>query len=189
MHQHCPGIVFPDVGLSRIYPQNENLAHVVGYVGPVSDYYSNPNSKTQTHSYKFPVFKWVKPALKRKWSLKLRGSAGLQRVEVNARWPCYSRELKRVEGNPGVPRSSSQSTVRSKTTHWPALMHRALQASTVAIDCAKQVVFLAVGSSPSFDPNLLCVEFHQKNTMGYVTIYRTTASKSSAGHIRSCLYI
>ena len=31
--------VFTDVGLTRIYAQNENLAHVVGYVGPVSDHY------------------------------------------------------------------------------------------------------------------------------------------------------
>ena len=33
-----PGLL-TDVGLSRIYPQKENLAHVVGYVGPVSEHY------------------------------------------------------------------------------------------------------------------------------------------------------
>ena len=32
-----PGIT-PDVGLSRHYPMAEDFAHVVGYVGPVSDY-------------------------------------------------------------------------------------------------------------------------------------------------------
>ena len=32
-----PGIT-PEVGLSRVYPQGADFAHVVGYVGPVSDY-------------------------------------------------------------------------------------------------------------------------------------------------------
>jgi penicillin-binding protein 2 len=31
-----PGII-TDVGLSRFYPQGENFAHIVGYVGPVSE--------------------------------------------------------------------------------------------------------------------------------------------------------
>ena len=32
-----PGIL-PEVGLSRVYPQGSDFAHVLGYVGPVSDY-------------------------------------------------------------------------------------------------------------------------------------------------------
>ncbi len=32
-----PGIT-PEVGLSRVYPQGSDFAHVLGYVGPVSDY-------------------------------------------------------------------------------------------------------------------------------------------------------
>ena len=31
-----PGVV-PEVGLSRLYPLDFDFAHVVGYVGPVSD--------------------------------------------------------------------------------------------------------------------------------------------------------
>ena len=32
-----PGIT-PEVGLARVYPRKDDFAHVVGYVGPVSDY-------------------------------------------------------------------------------------------------------------------------------------------------------
>ena len=32
-----PG-VNPDVGLSRLYPRHDDFAHVIGYVGPVSEY-------------------------------------------------------------------------------------------------------------------------------------------------------
>ena len=142
-----PG-VFTDVGLTRIYAQKENLAHVVGYVGPVSDYYlkqiKNPDPLLQ-----IPRFQVGKTGVEAQMESKLRGSAGLQRVEVNSVGRII-RELKRVEGNSGVP---IQLTIDSKIQNYALARLDNLSASAVVIDCANGDL-LAVGSSPSFDPNL-----------------------------------
>ena len=142
-----PGI-FTDVGLIRLYSQKENLAHVVGYVGPVSDHYlkqiEDPDPLLQ-----IPRFQVGKTGVEAQLEKTLRGSAGIQRVEVNAVGRVI-RELERVEGNRGV---STQLTIDSKIQNYSLARLHDLSASAVVIDCASGDV-LAVGSSPSFDPNL-----------------------------------
>ena len=140
--------VFTDVGLTRIYAQNENLAHVVGYVGPVSDHYlkqiEDPDPLLQ-----IPRFQVGKTGVEAQMESKLRGSAGLQRVEVNSAGRII-RELERIEGDPGT---STQLTIDSKIQNYALARLGNLSASAVVIDCFNGDV-LAVGSSPSFDPNL-----------------------------------
>ena len=77
-----PGIQ-AEVGLSRVYPWGADLAHVVGYVGPVSDYdlsrIDDPDPLLQ-----IPKFQIGKTGAENKLERTLRGSAGTRRIEVNA---------------------------------------------------------------------------------------------------------
>lgn len=77
-----PGIT-PDVGLSRVYPLGPDFAHIVGYVGPVSErdlaQLQNPNPLLQ-----IPEFQIGKIGVETKLEGQLRGEAGTKRIEVNA---------------------------------------------------------------------------------------------------------
>ncbi len=93
-----PGVT-PEVGLSRIYPLDTDFAHIVGYVGPVSDYdlgrLEDPDPLLQ-----IPKFQIGKTGVESKMEADLRGKAGTRRIEVNAVGRVM-RELDRVEGRPG----------------------------------------------------------------------------------------
>ena len=93
-----PGIT-PDVGLSREYPMAEDFAHIVGYVGPVSDYdlskIEDPDPLLQ-----IPKFQIGKIGVETKLESELRGKAGTKRIEVNAAGRVM-RELSRNEFTPG----------------------------------------------------------------------------------------
>ena len=67
-----PGIL-TEVGLSRIYPQKENLAHVVGYVGPVSDHYLE-RTQDPDPLLQIPRFQVGKTGVEAQMERSLRGS-------------------------------------------------------------------------------------------------------------------
>ena len=142
-----PGIS-TDVGLSRIYSQKENLAHVVGYVGPVSDYYLE-RTQDPDPLLQIPRFQVGKTGVEAQIEQQLRGAAGHQHIEVNAVGRVM-RELKRAEGKRG---SAVKLTINSEIQNFALERMDGLSASAVVIDCESGDL-LAVGSSPSFDPNL-----------------------------------
>ncbi len=89
----------PEVGLSREYPRDTDFAHVVGYVGPVSEKdlegQENPDPVLTLPKFqigKIGVEKWMEDSL--------RGSAGTKKIEVNAVGRVM-RELERQEGDKG----------------------------------------------------------------------------------------
>ena len=143
-----PGIT-PEVGLTRYYPLGSDFAHVLGYVGPVSDYdlskIENPDQLLR-----IPRFQLGKVGIEAKYEGKLRGAAGAKRVEVNATGRVM-RELSRREGQAG---SDLQLTVDSA-------LQRYVQARLDMVESASAVVMdvdtgdlVAIASSPTFDPNL-----------------------------------
>jgi len=142
-----PGIL-TEVGLSRTYPQKENLAHVIGYVGPVSDYYLD-RTQDRDPLLQIPRFQVGKTGVEAQMEQSLRGSAGHQRIEVNAVGRVM-RELERAEGEQGA---TIKLTINSKIQNFVLARMDGLSASAVVIDCESGDL-LAVGSSPSFDPNL-----------------------------------
>ena len=91
-----PGIT-PDVGLSRHYPMKDDFAHVIGYVGPVSDYdlsqIADPDPLLQ-----IPKFQIGKIGVEKKLEIELRGKAGSRRIEVNA----AGRVMRELGRDPGV---------------------------------------------------------------------------------------
>ena len=142
-----PGVT-PEVGLSRVYPLGSDFAHVLGYVGPVSDYdlekIENPDQLLR-----IPRFQIGKVGVESKLEETMRGKAGAKRVEVNAAGRVM-RELDRREGTAGA---DIQLSVDAKLQNYVQARLGDQSASAVVIDLENGDL-AAIASSPSFDPNL-----------------------------------
>ncbi|HQU69162.1 MAG TPA: penicillin-binding protein 2 [Albidovulum sp.] len=142
-----PGVT-TEVGLSRYYPQGPDFVHVLGYVGPVSDYdlskLENPDPLLQ-----IPRFQIGKLGVEAKLEDQLRGKAGTLRVEVNATGRVM-RDLERTEGDPGT---TVQLTIDRKLQNYALARLGSESAAAVVIDIQNGDI-LAISSAPSFDANL-----------------------------------
>lgn len=142
-----PGVT-TEVGLSRIYPLSKDLAHVLGYVGPVSDYdlsrMQDPDPLLQ-----IPKFQIGKVGFEAKYEDQLRGKAGTRRIEVNATGRVM-RELGRHEGDPGA---NIQLTVDHLLQNYVQARLGEESAAAVVLDVETGDI-LSINSAPSFDPNL-----------------------------------
>lgn len=141
-----PGIT-PEFGLSRFYPRQEDYAHVLGYVGPVSDYdlskIENPDPVLQ-----IPRFQIGKVGVENKLEDALRGRAGTKKIEVNAAGRVM-RELGREESQKGA---NVQLTIDTTLQNFTQTRLGEQSASAVVMDVTNGDL-LAIGSTPSFDPN------------------------------------
>ncbi|MBT9384582.1 penicillin-binding protein 2 [Pseudooceanicola sp. CBS1P-1] len=142
-----PGIT-PEVGLSRAYPLDQDFAHTVGYVGPVSDY---DLSKIEDPDpvLMIPRFQIGKIGLENKMEDALRGSAGSRRVEVNA----VGRVMRELDRQPGTPGANVQLTLDVMLQNYVQNRLAGESAAAVVIDTENGDI-LACASAPSFDPNL-----------------------------------
>lgn len=142
-----PGIT-PEMGLSRYYPLYEDMSHVVGYVGPVSERdlegLENPDPVLM-----IPRFQIGKSGVERAQEDALRGRAGSQRVEVNSVGRVM-RELDRVEGTPG---QQVHLTIDARLQNY-ALQRMAGQSGAAVVMDVESGDILALASAPSFDSNL-----------------------------------
>ena len=141
-----PGVT-PEVGLSRIYPRRTDFAHVVGYVGPVSER-DLARYETPDPVLRIPRFQIGKVGIEARHEEALRGRAGAKRVEVNAVGRVM-RELDRREGTPGA---DMQLTVDSKLQSYIQARLGEESASVVVMD-VNNGDLLGIASSPSYDPN------------------------------------
>ncbi|MEQ8966408.1 MAG: penicillin-binding protein 2, partial [Azospirillaceae bacterium] len=138
-----PGLSI-DVGESRAYPEGDAAAHVLGYVGAVSE-----KELTGDPVLALPDFRIGKTGIERIHDLALRGEAGTSQVEVNAVGRII-RELDRDEGTPG------QDIQLTLDMELQAFVQNRLagerSASAVVMDTVNGEIF-ALASHPSFDPN------------------------------------
>jgi len=170
-----PGIT-PEVGLTRVYPQASDFAHVVGYVGPVSDYDLSQIQDPEP-VLRIPRFQIGKVGLEAKQEDLLRGKAGAKRVEVNANGRVM-RELDRREGKPGA---DLQLTVDSALQSYVQARLGQESAAAVVIDCETGDL-RAIASAPSFDPNLFVRGISVADYRGLTEDpYRPLANKSVQG--------
>ncbi|MEO0828835.1 MAG: penicillin-binding protein 2 [Pseudomonadota bacterium] len=170
-----PGVE-PEVGLSRVYPMLGDFAHVVGYVGPVSDYYlskiEDPDPLLLT-----PRFQVGRVGVEEKMEEALRGNAGNKQVEVNARGRVM-RELARKEGNTG---GDLQLTVDARLQAFVQARLTGESASAVVMD-VRNGDLLAIASAPTFDPNKFVRGISQKDYSALTDdTYRPLANKSVQG--------
>lgn len=142
-----PGVT-PEMGMSRVYPLRMDTAHVVGYVGPVSE--RDLESLDSPDPVLFiPRFQIGKSGVERMAEDQLRGRAGSQRVEVNSVGRVM-RELDRVEGTPGT---NVHLTIDARLQNFALERLKGQSAAAVVMD-VKNGDILALASGPSFDPNL-----------------------------------
>lgn len=141
-----PGVT-PEVGLSRAYPSGADFAHVVGYVGPVSDY-DLQRLDDGDPLLRIPRFQIGKFGIESKTEKLLRGSAGNKRVEVNATGRII-REIDREEGQSG---KALQLSLDANLQNYCLARLEGISASAIVLDVENGDV-LACASAPSFDPN------------------------------------
>jgi penicillin-binding protein 2 len=141
-----PGVI-AEVGLSRFYPDAYSTAHVVGYVGPVSERdlaeLEDPDPVLQ-----IPRFQIGKTGVEHRLEPDMRGQAGNVRIEVSAGGRVM-RELGRVEGTAG---HDIQLTIDKGVQNFAMQRMAGESAASVVIDVTNGDL-IALASSPGFDPN------------------------------------
>jgi len=170
-----PGVA-TEVGLSREYPIGADMAHVVGYVGPVSDYdlgrIDDPDPLLQ-----LPRFQIGKSGVEAKLERTLRGKAGTRRIEVSAAGRVM-RELGRRDGEPGA---ELQLTVDAALQNFSVARLGSESASAVVLDAGTGDI-LAAASAPSFDPNKFVRGISQVDYRGLTeNRYRPLVGKAVQG--------
>ena len=138
-----PGVEINE-GLSRKYPYGELYAHVLGYVGPVSE-----ADKKNNPLYMVPGFKIGKSGLEKYFDERLQGKSGTVKLEVNA----YGRVMKEIERHSG---ESGENLTLTLDTRLQKVAHDAFKddsGAAVVLDVHSGEI-LAMVSVPSFNPNL-----------------------------------
>ena len=138
-----PGVEINE-GLSRSYPYAYLYAHVLGYVGPVSEKDKNDNPL-----YMLPGFKIGKSGLEKFYDYKLQGKSGTVKLEVNA----YGRVMKEIERQPGIEGDSLTLSVDTRLQKFASQAFGENSGAAVVLN-VKSGEILAMVSVPSFDPNL-----------------------------------
>ncbi|APX13528.1 penicillin-binding protein 2 [Tateyamaria omphalii] len=170
-----PGVT-PEVGLSRVYPLGSDYAHVMGYVGPVSDY-DLERIEDPDQVLRIPRFQIGKVGVEAKVEEDLRGKAGARRVEVNAAGRVM-RELDRREGTPG---SDLQLTIDSKLQSYVQARLSGESASAIVMDVDNGDL-LSICSAPTYDPNLFVRGISSRDYKALTeNKYRPLASKTVQG--------
>jgi penicillin-binding protein 2 len=170
-----PG-VYAEVGLSRFYPDAYSTAHVVGYVGPVSESdlakIENPDPVLQ-----IPRFQIGKTGVEQRLETDLRGQAGDMRIEVSAAGRVV-RELGRVEGQAGADITL---TIDKGLQNFAMQRMAGESASAVVIDVTNGDI-VALASSPGFDPNSFVFGISSAEWKGLMEdAYRPLANKAVSG--------
>ena len=137
-----PGILI-DVGTTRLYPEGEHLAHMVGYVAPPAERDMDGDPLLQ-----LPGVRVGRSGVERHHDTLLRGRAGAVQLEVNAVGRVI-RELDRREGVAGQDVEISVDTELQKT-----LRSKIQEGTSVVVLNARNGEILAMASQPSFDPNI-----------------------------------
>ena len=142
-----PGVT-PEVGLSRIYPRVEDFAHVVGYVGPVSEKdlaaLDSPDPLLRLPKFqigKIGAEKWLEDTL--------RGSSGTKRIEVNH----VGRVMRELGREDGIAGKDIRLTIDADVQNFVQARLGEESASCVVMDVTNGDL-IAIVSNPSFDPNL-----------------------------------
>ena len=137
-----PGTMI-DVGQTRHYLAGEEAAHIIGYVGAVSE-----KELEGDPVLALPGFRIGKNGAEKIFETALRGKAGSRQVEVNA-YGRIIRELRRNEGQPGDDHILTIDMGLQEYTN-ARINHES--AAAVVVDVHSGEV-LALVSSPSFNPN------------------------------------
>ena len=145
-----PGVSV-DEGEIRSYPLGEATAHIIGYVGRISEaeIAQAEQDKTKDPIMMLPGFRIGKTGVEKKYDEVLRGEAGSISAEVNV----VGREIRELEKVP--PKKGKRLTLTLDADLQMQCQERLMQersAAAVVMDAMTGEVY-ALCSFPSFDPN------------------------------------
>ncbi|GGE19433.1 peptidoglycan glycosyltransferase [Polymorphobacter glacialis] len=136
----------PVQAFSRVYPDADHFAHLLGYVGsPTPNQYKEQKDPLLI----FPGFRIGKDGIERHEDRLLRGKAGARREEVTARGKVV-RELDTRGDEPGA---TLKLTIDRDLQSFTARRLGDNSASVIVIDCVTGDVLTMV-SMPAYDPNV-----------------------------------
>ncbi|MFZ4689589.1 MAG: penicillin-binding protein 2 [Polymorphobacter sp.] len=140
-----PGLQ-PVRAFSRVYPDADQFAHLLGYVGaPTPEQYKAQKDPLLI----FPGFRIGKDGIERRADKELRGSAGAQRVEVTAR----GKVVRELDTRGDIPGATLKLTIDRDLQSFTARRLGDNSASVIVIDCLTGDVLTMV-SMPAYDPNI-----------------------------------
>lgn len=141
-----PGLIL-DVSPKRNYIFGEATAHLIGYLGEISDKELDAFEDTGRYSQGDLIGKY---GIEKAFEGDLKGVDGGKEVEVDA----LGRKIKVVNWNPPYPGNNIKLTIdiRTQVAAWAALKDKV--GAAVAIE-PKTGKILAMVSTPTFDPNAL----------------------------------
>lgn len=145
---YLPGIQ-PDVGETRDYPFGDEMSHVLGYVAAVSP---EDQKRDEDPLLNLPGFRIGKRGIEKEYDDQIRGTAGSDRVEVNA----YGRVIRALSRDAGVPGADIYLTIDREVQEFMAKSLGNESAAAAVMDVETGDV-IALTSTPGFDPNLFNV--------------------------------
>jgi penicillin-binding protein 2 len=158
VESHRDPETFPEMELvqdqNRLYPHNDYAAHVIGYVGEVSEQELNT-----TEFAKYSQGEIVgKEGLERQYNDVLMGEDGQRRVVVDS----VGRERAVLENKEATPGRSLQLTLDLDLQTVAELAMDGRRGAVVALD-PRNGEMLAMVSRPAFDPNLFTTRIRQSD--------------------------
>ena len=136
----------PVRAFSRIYPDADHFAHLLGYVGaPTPEQYKEQKDPLLI----FPGFRIGKDGVERRADKSLRGTAGAQRVEVTAR----GKVVRELDTRGDIPGKTLRLTIDRDLQNFTARRLGDNSASVIVMDCLTGDVLTMV-SMPAYDPNI-----------------------------------
>jgi penicillin-binding protein 2 len=140
-----PGLQ-PVQAFSRVYPDADQFAHLLGYVGAPTPAQYRENKDPLLI---FPGFRIGKDGIERHEDRNLRGQAGAQRVEVTAR----GKVVRELDIRSDTPGETLMLTIDRDLQNFAARRLGDNSASVIVIDCLTGDVLTMV-SMPAYDPNV-----------------------------------
>ena len=136
----------PVFSVARQYPQAENLTHVLGYVAEAS--VQDINNYSFIRENHVPGLRVGKTGLEKSLEKALIGTSGLQRYEVNA----HGKRINQIDRVEGIQGKNFRTTIDQEVQNYVQKLLIGKSGSISVMDIYTGDI-IAMGSSPSFDPN------------------------------------
>lgn len=144
-----PGAVI-DTGQIRHYPLTEKAAHLIGYVGTVSEDEVNKEDDSQDSALlRLPDFKIGKNGVEKLMEDELRGSAGIRQLEVNV----HGVPVREVGKKASIPGENVHLTIDSRLQDYAAGLVKGEGAAIVVMEVDTGNILTLV-SMPGFEPDI-----------------------------------
>ncbi len=138
-----------DIGQIRYYPLLDKAAHLLGYIGAVTE---SELSADDQPLMRLPDFKIGKNGVEKMLEDRLRGTAGVRQLEVNV----HGMPVREVGKTESIPGENIKLTIDIDLQNYAADLVKTESASVVLMEIATGNVLTMV-SLPAFNPNVFSV--------------------------------